>query len=226
MKATPSGPLLPLFAGALEYPENSEATARQSVYGADSRRIAATQRTLVPLSNGGFARIDAPDLPWLSRFTWRLHRTGYAVRTMRIDGRPFTVAMHREIARPLPGFEVDHANGLKLDNRRRNLRIVTRSLNNANSRPRGASGLKGVTKRRDPKLRSERWTAGITVGERTIHLGDYPSPLLAAAAYDRAALHHFGPHAAINGVDPETRARASRVLLTPAEIARMQENAA
>ena len=43
------------------------------------------------------------------------------------------------------GFDVDHINGDRLDNRKTNLRVVTRSVNNMNSdRVWGASGYKGV----------------------------------------------------------------------------------
>jgi hypothetical protein len=73
------------------------------------------------------ALIDARDAALVRERTWCLSR-GYAVSGVRTGPRQ----MHRLILDCPSGLEVDHINGDKLDNRRSNLRIVTRAQNAQN----------------------------------------------------------------------------------------------
>lgn len=91
---------------------------------------------LVPLLNRrretvGYALVDCDDLPLLGSAPWHLDSTGYAAR-----GKPAR-RLHRLLMQPSEGFEVDHINGNKLDNRRSNLRLVTHAENTQNHRSRG-----------------------------------------------------------------------------------------
>ena len=55
--------------------------------------------------------------------------------------------MHRAIMQPAKGMDVDHINGNRLDNRRSNLRVVTRSQNLTNRKgamPKSKTGIRGV----------------------------------------------------------------------------------
>jgi hypothetical protein len=106
--------------------------------------------------------------------------------------------MHRLIARPPSHLEVDHRNGDSLDNRRKNLRICTRSENQWNRLPssRNRTGYKGVKR----QTKSPRWMARITVRWREIYLGTFDTPEEAARAYDASARHFFGPFARLNNV--------------------------
>ncbi len=72
---------------------------------------------------------------------------------------------------PLKGFEIDHENRDRSDNRWSNLRLVTRSRNNHNSGPSAAnkSGVKGVSW---VAVRN-KWLARLTVGGKIIHLGEH-----------------------------------------------------
>jgi len=97
-----------------------------------------------------FAQIDEPDLAWALRFRWRLDSYGYAIRTLpRPDGQHGRIPMHREILGLQPGDPgiADHINRDKLDNRRSNLRIVTRAANNQNrdAYANGRSRFRGVS---------------------------------------------------------------------------------
>jgi hypothetical protein len=85
-----------------------------------------------------------------------------------------------------PSSELDHINGDKTDNRIANLRLATRSLNNANTKCRSKSGLKGVV------LIKYGYRAGITINKRFHYLGTYETPEEAHAAYCRAAKKAFG----------------------------------
>ena len=106
--------------------------------------------------------------------------------------------LHREIMGADFSSVVDHINGDKLDNRRKNLRICTQQQNSFNSRPssKNLSGIKGVywcNKRL-------KWVAQIAHNGKTIPLGrhvDFQSAVNARLAKE---IEIFGEHSAINGV--------------------------
>jgi hypothetical protein len=79
-----------------------------------------------------WALIDVADAPRLREHRWRLDSHGYAIAHMRVDGIVRTVLMHRFIIDAPPGTCVDHRNRQRLDNRRRNLRLVTHGENMMN----------------------------------------------------------------------------------------------
>jgi hypothetical protein len=89
-----------------------------------------------------------------------------------------------------PSAQIDHANGNKADNRISNLRLATRSQNNANKRrlSNNTSGAKGVSW----KGSARKWQAQIRVDGRLSHLGYFGSIYDAANAYRTAAAKHFG----------------------------------
>jgi hypothetical protein len=105
------------------------------------------------------------------------------------------------------GFLVDHINGDKLDNRRCNLRLATRTDNEANKKKRrtqsgGApsSKYKGVSKAVD-KPRTKPWRVTITVDKKQYALGMYASEKEAGLAYNKAAIEKFGEFAYINEIE-------------------------
>lgn len=75
--------------------------------------------------------IDKADVALVSRFKWHADEaTGYARSG---DG----IMMSRWIMKPTGNLIVDHINHDRLDNRRINLRIVTKSINNRNKEKKG-----------------------------------------------------------------------------------------
>jgi hypothetical protein len=97
------------------------------------------------LTKGYFTLIDNEDFDYLSQWKWHIDSKGYAVRT--INDRKYSLA--RQILK-LPKddkLEVDHINRVRLDNRKINLRIVTRSENllNRGIQKNNNSGFKGVS---------------------------------------------------------------------------------
>lgn len=110
------------------------------------------------------------------------------------------VAMHRAIASPAPGMEVDHINGDGLDNRRANLRVCTKSQNQRGQRVQGrnkTSVFKGVCWLKD----RSRWGAHIKVSRKSVYLGTFKSEIDAALAYDAAARTYFGEFARPNFIE-------------------------
>lgn len=145
----------------------------------------------IPISNSElFALVDDEDFPWLSEIQWHL-KEGYAAATIGIGaGRRCTARMHRAIMMPATGLTVDHINGDRLDNRKENLRSVTKADNNLNlgMRSDNTSGYKGVHYFK----RHQRWTAAIRVRGRRYALGYFDTAEAASQAYEAAAALHFG----------------------------------
>jgi hypothetical protein len=119
-------------------------------------------------------KVDVSDYDWLSQWRWQQSRPndGYARRSVRLghhkDRRYSTIYMHRLITGVSDEFEVDHINGDHFDNRRENLRIVSRAENMQNRTvARNASGYRGVD------LHVGRYAARATIGGRKVYLGRY-----------------------------------------------------
>lgn len=143
----------------------------------------------VTLSRGELALVDSEDYELVSNFKWHVSRRGYVSARVPGSGEPGRkLLMHRIIVGALPTEMVDHKNRNKLDNRRANLRIVTKSENGRN-RPKqrnNTSGYKGVVRDRT------RWAAMIKLHGKKIYLGCFGSPEEAAKAYDAAAIKYHG----------------------------------
>ena len=97
-----------------------------------------------------------------------------------------------------PGIkdEIDHINGDKLDNRRRNLRLCTHQQNAFNQKRRrtNTSGYIGVSYARGRGC----FEAYIHHHGRKHHLGVFPDALLAARTRDCVARLLFGEYARLN----------------------------
>ena len=117
----------------------------------------------VKLTKGRFAIVDDEDFEWINQWKWWYTTRGYAVR----EEKRKLIFMHRLINKTLLGFDTDHVNRNKLDNRKKNLRTVTRSQNfmNLNPRKNNSSGVIGVQKNKNS------WMARIKIGYVSIYLG-------------------------------------------------------
>lgn len=119
-----------------------------------------------------YALCDPDDFVELNQWAWTLHRGGYVAR---VGIGKKSILMHRVIMGLEPrgtvqvSLEVDHINGDRLDNRKQNLRVVTRAENAQNLRPRdgGTSRFRGVSFDR----RAGKWRAEVTIFYKKHYLG-------------------------------------------------------
>lgn len=153
----------------------------------------------IPLTQGKFALVSDKDYPILKTFRWKLTAGGYVetrIYLRRVNGKEkyLSIYMHRMVALPPVGLDVDHKNHSKTDNTRSNLRSCTKAQNQANARLRSdnTSGYRGV------REHYGKWSAYIKIRGHEKSLGTYLSKRDAATAYNVAALKHFGEFATLN----------------------------
>ena len=105
------------------------------------------------------------------------------------DGR--CAQLSRSIMNAPEGMVVDHINGNRLDNRRKNLRICSQAenLRNRKRNKNCSSGFKGVYARRN------RCQARITARGKCHYLGSFKTPEAAHEAYCKAARSLHGDFA-------------------------------
>ena len=147
---------------------------------------------IVPLYRGDgsvrdYALIDADDAILVSQHRW-YKNNGYAV-TM-VERR--TVRLHRLLLGLFKAdeLECDHINRDKLDNRRQNLRRISKDGNKQNvPSQKGSSIYRGVSRHTDGK-----WQAQIQVGGKLHYLGLFVSEIDAADAA-RLARQRLMPYA-------------------------------
>jgi hypothetical protein len=166
---------------------------RKFKYGYDFRRIY--------LGDDEWTIVDADVYYRLGHLKWQIKgnrgRKFYAVRFAKIGpGRTKLLNLHRVITNAPKGLVVDHKNCDSLDNRRANLRLATRSQNNQNvpKRKNTSSRFIGVCFNKEHK----KWCAYISYEGKSLWLGYFESEIVAAKAYDRAALKYYGDFARIN----------------------------
>jgi hypothetical protein len=146
------------------------------------------------LTNGEIALVSDEDYDYLNQWTWR--RTSNSIYR---SSNGAMIALHLEIAKRLgldTSQEIDHKDTNRLNNQRTNLRVATRSQNQANAKlsKKSSSGYKGVCFDK----RSNKWQASIQVKGVRMTLGYFIEPEDAARAYDKAARKFQGEFARCN----------------------------
>jgi AP2 domain/HNH endonuclease len=129
----------------------------------------------------------------LGERNWQLSPDGYASRSAWVDGKRRTQMMHRiilglDFGDPLTG---DHIDGDRLDNRRQNLRVLTKGQQAQNKcgHPGTHSRFRGVTWHK----RIGKWMAQVSVNRHLHHLGyfdDEEEAARVASDFRRTALPH------------------------------------
>jgi hypothetical protein len=161
---------------------------------------------LIKLTQGMFAQVDDDNYDWLNQWKWYAHKGGktyYAIRSSkRIGGKQTTIQMHRLIMNTPDDQEVDHGDHNGLNCQRHNMRNATRSQNKMNVTTFSNSGFLGVyiLKGQTRKGKTYRNTiiAKIQVKGKSLYLGAFSTPELAALAYNEAAKIHHREFANLN----------------------------
>lgn len=139
----------------------------------------------IPLTRGYFAQVSDRDYALLRKVKWWFSG-GYAVR-----GRsPNVIFMHRLIGdfKGIPKrLQVDHRDGDRLNNSRRNLRPATHQQNGMNRHSTVAvSGVRGVY------ATGPHWIARLRINGRLLNLGTFDTIAKAARIRRRAEKKYFG----------------------------------
>lgn len=157
--------------------------------------------TKLQLTKGKVALIDREDYERVSEYKWHTHKGagGYlygGTFTKSHEGSRSRILLHRFINNTPDGYETDHINGDTLDNRKCNLRTVTRSENQHNSKLRSdsTSGYKGVSWHKA----SNKWRVRINKDGRSVFTDYFTDIKEAALAYNLHATSLFGSYAKIN----------------------------
>jgi hypothetical protein len=155
--------------------------------------------------------IDEVDVARVSSHRWSLARPQdrgdiayFTTSAKNAAGRDSSLSLHRFILGDKDGHVVDHVRpDQTLDNRRCNLRHVTRKGNQQNQRCHrdGTSQFKGVSWHSARR----KWQAHITVDHKQRYLGTFPrhQEVEAARRYNEAAMEQnekFGGHFLLNAL--------------------------
>lgn len=134
---------------------------------------------------------------WNKRYAGKvaghIHSDGY--RKVRVNDkllRTYRIIYEMHEGSIPAGFDIDHMNGVRSDDRIENLRKATRSQNMMNMKPstRSKSRLKGAA-----ATGRGTWAAGIRIGGKQVRLGVFSTEIEAHAAYCEAAKKYHGEFA-------------------------------
>ena len=144
----------------------------------------------IPRAQRKIAVIDDEDAD-LASFGWSVSGSAAARSSLPDEfGKRKKIFLHIEVAKRIgldtEKFKIGRKNGDALDARRSNLAEMTASMIACATKPKSASGFKGVSSRRG------KWYAMIEVSGKVTFLGDHKTAEEAARAYDAAAREHFG----------------------------------
>jgi len=150
---------------------------------------------LIPLRKGYSACIDDIDHAAVTAIGNWCYADGYAVHYF-VDEESrrkrlwlHRIIMQRVLGHPIPaGYQVDHINANRLDNQRSNLRLATRSENQAAKgiQVNSSSGFKGVT------WRKGKYEVRLRHYHQRLYLGRYEAIEQAHAVYAFAHIALWG----------------------------------
>lgn len=133
--------------------------------------------------------IDKEDLDKVKKHQWYIDYKGYVKRSDNLNMSNFLLNSDKLI---------DHKNGDILDNRKVNLRIVTKNQNAYNSKLNSlnTTGFKGVSKR--VRKTKTNYRAYITICGHQYNIGHFDTAEEAAEAYRKKSLELHGEYSVFN----------------------------
>lgn len=158
---------------------NCKASGRRK----ENEIIKLDEATILILCKDKQVKIDAEDWERVKKFCWNIQNNGYVVYSNK------SILLHRFIMSCPKGFEVDHINHNRLDNRKQNLRICTTKENSQNQRLScvNTSNHIGVRK----YVRTGKWVSNIGINNKLIHLGYFDTMDEAIKAREDAEKKYF-----------------------------------
>lgn len=123
-------------------------------------------------------KIDKDNLDKIKNYKWSLSNK-YVINVKN------EIFLHQLILGKKEGYEIDHINHDKLDNRKQNLRFVTRSQNMMNNKTKGYYWCK----------RDKRWVVNICINYKSIYLGNFKNEQDAILIRKKAEQKYFGEFA-------------------------------
>jgi HNH endonuclease len=153
----------------------------------------------IKLNKGQFALVDDEDFEIANSSRWHISQYGYAAKSVhwgfdvnhkRIKTLEF---LHRLLLSAPKGYDVDHINLNKLDNRKSNLRICKRSGNvqNRSKLVTNTTGYKCIYRDKTRDL----WKVQIGANGKLHHIGRFVELSDAISARDRAIKELHGEFA-------------------------------
>lgn len=145
--------------------------------------------------------LDSNDKWALDDYCWCITNDGYLRAYIRGENK--FIFLHRLIMNCNDkNCDIDHINGNPLDNRKSNLRIVTRSQNNMNRKTQSnnTSGISGVCFNNHAK----KWQAQIKINNINIYLGSFDNFSDAVSARKAAEEKYFGEYSFDNSREKTT----------------------
>jgi hypothetical protein len=157
----------------------------------DNRHVSEGFR-IIKTKRGHEIIVDKEDYEYLLGSAWELNTNGYPTCTKKRK----KVSMARELVICPPGMVVDHINGNRLDQRKKNLRVCSVTENNRNQSIRKGRRFKGAT-----YIKSMRkWRAIVRIQKQSF-VSYHETELEAAKSYNELAKKHYGQFARLNVFD-------------------------
>lgn len=147
---------------------------------------------------------DLEDYNLIKDYCWMISNNGYVITdTSKSSIRMPKIFFHRLVMNCPNDLFIDHQNHNKIDNRKNNLRIVTKSQNAMNqvTKTNNTSGTTGVSW--DSKV--QKWAAHIMINCKKMHLGYFDEFEDAVRARKCAEDEHFGEFSYDNSMKTEHR---------------------
>lgn len=135
-------------------------------------------------------KVDPCDVDVAAAHSWSKNTSGHVVRGVHRGGKLKMLLLHRVITGAKDGEQVDHINGDKTDNRRRNLRICNNAQNQQNRGrlPNNTTGFKGVSFNK----RSGKYVARVMANGTSRFLGYHSTAEAAYAVFCEAGREMHG----------------------------------